>query len=309
MRSGLAAVVVCALVAAAGADGPRYTFYRSMGDGGRRSGDGRRVFGGEPTTLHAYPAACALLDRYWSVRCSAAVVRPRWALTAAHCVASHVAYVKYNSRRPSSPDGDVAPVLYLYRHPGYRVQRVEDEGGADVALLHHDVGLVRTRTAMRLASAPVVDPLPALRLHDPADFRGEELHELFGVRLRATPCGRGTWVHCVCGVSAARGGRGVCSGDSGGPVLLHGEQVGVTSMGPVECGRARAGAGAAPPPGATSVFTALRPYAHLVSATINDTDASLAMRRLQRSGGACPRTPLRVLLLSSFVYSIHVNNH
>lgn len=47
--------------------------------------------------------------------------------------------------------------------------------------------------------------------------------ELFCVRLVMSRCARGSWVHCVCG--AARDLRGVCSGDSGGPVHYKGVQV------------------------------------------------------------------------------------
>jgi hypothetical protein len=49
--------------------------------------------------------------------------------------------------------------------------------------------------------------------------------ELFLVRLKLVGCERGAWLHCVCGVAAGRDPRGVCSGDSGGPVLYHGAQV------------------------------------------------------------------------------------
>uniref|UniRef100_A0A2A4K6S8 Peptidase S1 domain-containing protein n=1 Tax=Heliothis virescens TaxID=7102 RepID=A0A2A4K6S8_HELVI len=173
------AVLVLAWLAAAEAatNGSRYAFYRSMvaARGAAGAGESRRVFGGAATTLGAYPAACVLLDRYWTARCSAAVVAPRWALTAAHCVSPHIAYVKFNARRPSSPEGNIAPVHYLYRHPGYQVVQ-EDEGrGVDVTLLHHDVGLVRTRNDMSLASAPRVDPMAAMRLYNPADLKNEEV--------------------------------------------------------------------------------------------------------------------------------------
>lgn len=53
--------------------------------------------------------------------------------------------------------------------------------------------------------------------------------ELSSVRLVLTECGRGTWQHCVCGVAKDPGdvarAKGVCSGDSGGPVLYEGIQV------------------------------------------------------------------------------------
>lgn len=162
-----------------GPGGVRYTFYRSMRTvrawGAPPSGESRRVFGGESVQLSAYPAACVLLDRYWTVRCSAAVVAPRWALTAAHCVSPHIAYVKYNTRQPSSPDGDLATVHYLYRHPGFKVVQ-EDEGrGVDVTLLHNDLGLVRTRGDMLVNTLPQNEPLRSMRRYNPADLRNEEV--------------------------------------------------------------------------------------------------------------------------------------
>ncbi|XP_075991070.1 kallikrein 1-related peptidase b24-like [Anticarsia gemmatalis] len=289
----------------AGEPGVRhYTFYRNMasrGWGAPPTGESRRVFGGTATELRTYPATCVLLDRYWTARCSGAVVAPRWALTAAHCVSPHIAYVKYNARRPGSPEGDLATVHYLYRHPGYKVVQ-EDEGrGVDVTLLHHDVGLVRSRTDMVLTSTPPLDPLSAMRLYNPLDLREQEVQvlgfgrtetsqlgeELFEVRLKLVACERTAWFHCVCGVARQEAGvralRGVCSGDSGGPVMYRGAQVGVTSMGPLECSMANA----VPQEGATSVFTALFNYAELVNATIFDTEAALRMRIV----GSAPRAP------------------
>lgn len=65
---------------------------------------------------------------------------------------------------------------------------LEDEGrGMDVTLLHHDVGLVRTRADMRLARHPELPPLGTMSLYDPIDIRNEE------VEVGGWPrCGRGS---------------------------------------------------------------------------------------------------------------------
>lgn len=116
LRAGL----VLAYVASACAGSCRYGFYRDMRAerDQRRVGEPRRVFGGAPTSLSTFSATCALLDRYWATRCSATVVAPHWALTAAHCVSGQIAYVKYNSRHPALRDSDFSAVTYMYRHPG-----------------------------------------------------------------------------------------------------------------------------------------------------------------------------------------------
>ncbi|KAI8429338.1 hypothetical protein MSG28_000001 [Choristoneura fumiferana] len=127
-----------------------FTFYRSL----RRTGAGtRRVFGGAPAG--AWTPACALLDRSLVALCSGAVLAPRWALTAAHCVHPNVAYVRYNGR---SSDDNLAAVHLLYAHPDYRVKHLDEGEGLDVVLLHHDVGLVYTRRDMLLAAPPATAP-------------------------------------------------------------------------------------------------------------------------------------------------------
>ena len=103
--------------------------------------------------------------------------------------------------------------------------------------------------------------------------------QLFETQLHLVPCERKNWERCVCGegdTTSRQGARGVCAGDSGGPVVYRGAQVGVTSMGPIEC--------AAEPVdavnGATSVFTSLYPYVMMLNDTMHNTDSTLRMRRI-----------------------------
>ncbi|XP_022113091.2 chymotrypsin-1-like [Pieris rapae] len=292
----------------------RHAFFRKLedGSGGGQETVGRRVYGGSAAALAEFPAACALLDRYWGPRCSATVLAPYWALTAAHCVTRRLAYVKYNTRRPNSPEGDVTPVQYLYRHPKYEVRETDEGQGLDVTVLHNDVGLVRTRNEMRLSAAPAMDVLSGMSLYSPSEMYNKEVtvlgfgrsersalgEELFSVQLTATSCERTGWEPCICGLAPSVA-RAVCSGDSGGPVLYQGVQVGVTSMGPVECSTARP-----PPVGATSVFTWLQPSAALLNATLTGADAALRMSIISRAPPSRSTFISHMLLLIFIVFGI-----
>lgn len=100
--------------------GTRHAFFRDMDVDPIVGGSGsRRVFGGSAMDLKNFNVVCALLDRYWVVRCTATIIAPHWVLTAAHCVTSRLAYVKYNTRRPASTDGNITAVHVLYQHPQY----------------------------------------------------------------------------------------------------------------------------------------------------------------------------------------------
>lgn len=73
-------------------------------------------------------------------------------------------------------------------------------------------------------------------------------------------------------------------------------QIGVTSMGPLQCARGPAGAGGAGSAPALSVFTALRPYAALINATISGSPHATRMRQLPSRAPRLAAAPLLLLL-------------
>ncbi|XP_061718357.1 uncharacterized protein LOC133525939 [Cydia pomonella] len=135
----------------------------------------------------------------------------------------------------------------LYQHPEYQVMTKPVDDVMDVVVLHHDVGLARTRSDMRLRVGEhwlrsVPTPVASIASYDVSELKGREVDVLgFGttdekpiarhlhrVRLLVQDCDREGWLHCACATGAE---RGVCAGDSGGPVLYNGTQVHTTDLG------------------------------------------------------------------------------
>lgn len=98
-----------------GTESVQYGFYRDIN--AKKFEGTRRIFGGEPAQLSEFPAVCALIDRYRIVRCTGAILSKFWAITAAHCVTTRIAFIKYNSRWTNDVRSKTSPVLYMYRHP------------------------------------------------------------------------------------------------------------------------------------------------------------------------------------------------
>lgn len=47
--------------------------------------------------------------------------------------------------------------------------------GIDVTLLHHDIGMVQTQSAMTLTDRPSISPIISMKRFNPLDLRNEEV--------------------------------------------------------------------------------------------------------------------------------------
>ncbi|MEC9397960.1 MAG: trypsin-like serine protease [Myxococcota bacterium] len=180
--------------------------------------------------------------------CTATLIAPDMALTAAHCV-SGLASFEMGFRlgaNPSSPTIDRA-VARVHKHPSYidfnPAQPWTFQNGHDLAILELDQEI----TSVRPANVYLGDP--SALLNAPARLVGYGASDVTVVAGKPYPVGGGirrasTVRFDTLTAQALRytfGGMGACNGDSGGPAFIEIDgdwvQVGVTSWGDETCER------------------------------------------------------------------------
>ncbi|XP_047112164.1 trypsin-1-like [Schistocerca piceifrons] len=218
------------------------------------------VVGGQAAAVERFPWQVSLQQR-GRHHCGGALVRPQWALTAAHCVASYFG-LGLSVRAGTSTRGSggvVRAASSVHPHPGFSWTSFD-----------YDVGLVKVAdpfvfgATIQAAGLPLKEPAVGslvtvtgwgrLSEHGPA---ATQLQALTEPVLDPRRCGEayaflgGITQRMLC-AGFPEGGRDACHGDSGGPLVQRRLLVGVVSWG---LGCARPGL-----PGVFSNVATLRPW-------------------------------------------------
>ncbi|XP_065354167.1 CUB and peptidase domain-containing protein 2-like [Calliphora vicina] len=204
-----------------------------------------RVVNGTATDITKYPFMVSLRSASGSHSCGASIIAPRWILTAAHCVSGRLPSqlsIQYASTLISANDTNVVNVTRIIMHEGYAPAK---SYANDIALLELKQSLVYNYKTI----APVTLPdsffeVPQTKEGAPGVLAGWGLNATGGyiqknlqeVNLKIysdEECKSrhkgDTTADQICG-GVDEGGKGQCSGDSGGPLFYKGSvQLGIVS--------------------------------------------------------------------------------
>lgn len=222
-----------------------------------------RVVGGDTAAIDSVPFAASLVRAGAPAReshfCSGSVIGAQYVLTAAHCLpqadAADIEVVTSRSRLSDETAGQRTPVAAIFKHPDW------DGTNGDVAVLRlagpvtaPPVALSRGGSHERPGTAATSAGWGVTTTNGPVsnDLRSVELP------LATTSACRqdfGDAFDARTMICAGGEGRAPCSGDSGGPLLAGGVQIGVVSFGSHPCGS----------PGVPDVFMRMSAYASWVA--------------------------------------------
>uniref|UniRef100_A0A182MTN6 Peptidase S1 domain-containing protein n=1 Tax=Anopheles culicifacies TaxID=139723 RepID=A0A182MTN6_9DIPT len=204
----------------------------------------RRIVNGTDASILDYPFMVSLRGSTGGHSCGGSILSELWVLTAAHCVSSTTPYLQTiqvgRTNVSREADDSVYGIARVIIHPQY-----------DSRTSHiNDIALLKLATPLTFSESvsPVRLPQPLFEVEDDLDDLGVTL---IGWGLTATGGSAPTTLQRVdyyvvpneeCNaihtstiypshICAAipGGGKGQCSGDSGGPLLHHGVQVGIVS--------------------------------------------------------------------------------
>ncbi|XP_053674317.1 chymotrypsin-1-like [Anopheles nili] len=211
----------------------------------------RRIVNGTDASILDYPFMISLRGSTGGHSCGGSILSELWVLTAAHCVSSTTPYLQtiQVGRTNISRDADesVYGIAQVVSHPNY------DSRNSHL----NDIALLKLQRPLEFSEyvQPVKLPESLFEVEDDLDDLGVTLigwglletggsspSTLQRVDYYVVPNEQCNEYHTstiypshIC-AAFPDGGKGQCSGDSGGPLLHHDVQVGIVSWSIKPCG-------------------------------------------------------------------------
>ncbi|XP_046748453.1 trypsin-7-like [Diprion similis] len=223
--------VICALAVTCGLGSPASWRKPRLLDG--------RIVGGVEATIanHPYQLSFQLYDQHF---CGAAIIAPKWAITAAHCIgSSSTKNYRLSAGSADKSEGKLYEIKNATPHPNYDWYTID----YDMGIIEID-GEFEFGDNVQPVSLPDVEPsagtngnvtgwgalwqggsvakqlqrvcVPVI----PRDVCAEAYNGLNGITQRM-----------ICAGNIEEGGKDSCQGDSGGPLVADGVLYGIVSWG------------------------------------------------------------------------------
>ncbi|CAL8345704.1 unnamed protein product [Lota lota] len=206
------------------------------------------IIGGEKVKAHSLPYMALLLNSTGEPVCGGTLLSSRWVLTAAHC--SDIATVRLGVDTIKNSETDmfvqVQKVAKRYFHPNYDWPTKDH----DLQLLKLDQEAKQTKTVKYLPLASVIPDPPegtkcmvagwgAVNVENKT--MSDDLMSANVTVIKRETCNSPEYYNsdpvitpdmaCAGTVGESQKDQDTCKGDSGGPLMCNGVQVGITSFG------------------------------------------------------------------------------
>ncbi|NP_034773.1 kallikrein 1-related peptidase b24 preproprotein [Mus musculus] len=236
-----------------------------------------RVVGGFKCEKNSQPWHVAVF-RYNKYICGGVLLNPNWVLTAAHCygnaTSQYNVWLGKNKLFQREPSAQHRWVSKSFPHPDYNMSLLNDDipQPKDKS---NDLMLLRLSEPADITDAvkPIDLPTEEPKLGSTCLASGwgsitptkwQKPNDLQCVFIKLLPNENCTkpYLHKVTDVMLCAGemggGKDTCAGDSGGPLICDGILHGITSWGPVPCGK----------PNAPAIYTKLIKFASWIKDTM-----------------------------------------